>query len=236
MWFKQNDPKSPQQAEPAAPRPQAPPAVPPAAQSGSAAVASPPPAAAPPAPSLAISPQASRITAGLSLKGELSGSEELWVGGNVEGTLRFSGARVVVGASGTVHGEIEARDIVIEGRVDGNLRADERVAISRSGQIKGDASAPRVAIEEGAVFNGAVEVIREGEPRAAARSTASVAPSASSGRHVRTASFHAASAGAASGSAPAQSVGIAAGDSSGPPQASGAPRSVAVGPPTADSE
>jgi len=207
MWFKQNDPKSPQQAEPVPARPQPPP---PAVQT-SAPVAAPEPARvspAPPAPQ-PVSAQASCITPGLSLKGEISGSEELWIGGSVDGKLHFSGARITVGGSGTVRGEMDAREIVIEGRIEGNLRGAERVAISRSGQVKGDASAPRVAIEEGAVFNGSIHVLREGESRAASRS-AGAGHSASPPRPPRPASSPAASAAAASGGAASPSVGIAA--------------------------
>jgi cytoskeletal protein CcmA (bactofilin family) len=193
----------------------------------------------------AIAAQASRITPGLTVKGEISGSEELWVGGNVEGTLRFAGARIVVGGSGTVRGEMEAREIVIEGRLDGNLRAGERAAIARSGQVRGDAAAPRVAIEDGAVFNGAIEVTREGEPRVASRGTAGASHSGAAARHTRPAASHAASASAASGGVPAQPAGIAASspaqgsDHSGGESSSDtrvAPRSVAVSPGSTDSE
>jgi len=172
MWFKQTDPKSPQQPRtghdtPAQP---APPAVPPLAPSASApAPAEPARGSVAPAAAPAISPQGSRITPGISLKGEISGSEDLWLGGSIEGALRFNGARVTIGGTGSVRGEVEAREIVVEGRLDGNLRAVERVAVSRSGQVKGGASAPRVAVEDGAVFNGTIEVIREGEARAASR-------------------------------------------------------------------
>jgi cytoskeletal protein CcmA (bactofilin family) len=162
MWFKQTEPKSPEQPEVAAARPQPAPvpfAVP----------ASPPdtaPAAAHFAPAAPLSSSsASRITPGLSLKGEISGREDLWIGGSVDGSLRFDTARVVVGASGMAHGEIEAREIVIEGKVEGDLRATERLEISQTGKVHGDASAPRISMQEGAVFNGSMEVVRAGETR-----------------------------------------------------------------------
>src|SRR5208282_98719 len=162
MWFKQNEPKSPQQPEAAAVRPLPAPA-PPAAPAASAETA-PVTAHAVPA-AVASASTASRITPGLSLKGEISGKEDLWIGGSVDGTLRFDTARVVVGASGRVHGEIEAREIVIEGNVEGDLRATERLEIAQTGRVRGDASAPRLAMHEGAIFNGSVEVVRAGESR-----------------------------------------------------------------------
>lgn len=160
MWFKQNEQKSPQQPETPGPRPQPPVAQPPApAQLVEAAPVIPPPA--PSAPASAAS--ASCITPGLTLKGEISGREDMWIGGNVDGTLRLDSARVVVGASGKVHGEMDAREIVIEGKVEGNLRAAERLEIAATGAVRGDAAAPRVALHEGAVFNGSMEVVRAGE-------------------------------------------------------------------------
>jgi cytoskeletal protein CcmA (bactofilin family) len=199
MWFKQNDPKSPQEAEPVPARPQAQPAAPQPAPSASPA-APPMVAHAAPAPPVAapVSPQASRITPGLSLKGDISGTEELWIGGSIEGTLHFSGARVTVGNSGNVRGEIDAREIVIEGRVDGNLRAGDRLALIRSAQVKGDASAPRVAVEDGAVFNGSMHVIREGESRPASRGASTASHSPAPARPLRAGTSQAASAAAAS--------------------------------------
>ena len=161
MWFKQNEQKSPQQPETPAPRPQqaAVPVAPP--QPHEVPPAAPPVVAPAPAPVA----NASRITPGISLKGEISGREDLWIGGNVDGKLHFDSARVAVGASGKVHGEIEAREVVIEGKVDGNLRAAERLEITATGAVRGDATAPRVALQEGAVFNGAMEIVRAGESR-----------------------------------------------------------------------
>jgi cytoskeletal protein CcmA (bactofilin family) len=166
VWFKHQEPKSPA-AEPAAPRPQAP-NVAPASPTAPVPRETPPATQGPAVVTAPVAPaNASRITPGLVLKGEISGSEDLWVDGTVEGTLRFSGARVVLGPSGNVRGDVEAREVVIEGRLQGNLRAEERVEITRTGVVTGDAVARRIHVEEGAVFNGAIEVLRAGETRAA---------------------------------------------------------------------
>ena len=238
MWFKQTDPKSPQQAEPAEARPQAPPAAAPTVPASVPAAAAEPPRASAVSPAaLPISAQASRITPGIAVKGEISGSEELWIGGTVEGELRFAGARITVGNSGTVRGQLDAREIVLEGRVEGNLRATDRVAIAPTGQVRGDASAPRVAIDDGAVFNGSIQVIREGEARAASPSAPIAHSSRSSGRPAKAASSHTASAAAASAGPSAPPAGIAAGaaaDSSS--DTLSVPRSVLTGPPAADPE
>jgi len=167
MWFKQNEQqKSPQQPEAATPQP--PPApVAPTHTAPPAAPATPAPAAREPLAAPVPAPSGSRITPGLVVKGEISGREDLWIGGNVDGTVRFDSARIVVGGSGKFHGQMESREIVVEGNVDGDLLASERLEITSSGTARGDASAPRVSIQEGAIFNGSIEVVRAGESRAA---------------------------------------------------------------------
>ncbi len=194
MWFKQTEPKSLQQPEAPAVRPQ-PAAVPSAAP---AAPAEPAPAGVNVAPAAAAyTASASRITPGLSLKGEISGREDLWVGGSVEGSLRFDASRVVVGATGVVHGGIEAREIVIEGNVEGDLRAAERLEIAQTGSVRGEASAPRLSMHEGAVFNGSIEVVRAGESRSGPPGTSSSSRTLPAPRNPRFQSAQAAGAAAA---------------------------------------
>jgi len=198
MWFKQNEPKSPQQPETPAPRPQPPAAHPPApAQPLETAPAAPPVAATAPTPAAG----ASRITPGITLKGDISGREDLWIGGNVDGTLRLESSRVVVGASGKIHGEIEAREIVIEGKVEGDLRAAERLEISPTGTVRGDATAPRIAFHEGAVFNGSMEVTRAGESPAVPQRSGGASRASAGARGPRSQNAQAASAAATGGGA-----------------------------------
>lgn len=208
MWFKQNEQKSPQQPESPAPRPQqttvtpAPPVQP--AETVPAA-----PAVAVPSPSPAAN--ASRITPGITLKGEISGREDLWIGGNIDGKLHFDSARVAVGTSGIVHGEIEAREVLIEGKVEGNLRATERLEITASGNVHGDATAPRVALQEGAVFHGAMEIPRPGESRGIAQGASSASRTTAGSRGLRFQSAQAAGASASLGAtAPAATPASAA--------------------------
>ncbi|HMD31313.1 MAG TPA: polymer-forming cytoskeletal protein [Candidatus Acidoferrales bacterium] len=202
MWFKQNEQKSPQQPEAAVPQQQPAPPAPPVAPVAPTEASQPSARVAPPpAPAPAPASNASRITPGLSVKGEISGREDLWIGGHVDGTLRFDGARIVVGTSGRVHGQIEAREIVIEGTVDGDLRATERLEITRTGNARGDAGAPRIALEEGAIFNGTAEVVRAGESRGGSQQTgAAAARGAQAPRTARPQNTQAAGAAAAAGS------------------------------------
>jgi cytoskeletal protein CcmA (bactofilin family) len=99
----------------------------------------------------------------LVLKGEITGREDLAIDGEVEGTLHLAGARVTVGPAGRVRAYIFAREIVVQGKLSGDLRADERIEIGRSGSLEGSAAAKRIAVEEGATIAGLVEVLRPGE-------------------------------------------------------------------------
>lgn len=106
-----------------------------------------------------------RVAQGTKIGGEISGATELVIEGQVEGTLRID-ARVVVGSSGVVRGEIEARSVLVAGEVSGDVRGRERVEVGASGRLEGDISAPRVTIAEGAFFKGQVEMTGGGRKAA----------------------------------------------------------------------
>jgi cytoskeletal protein CcmA (bactofilin family) len=101
--------------------------------------------------------QATQVAAGSRIQGEISGSTELMIDGEVEGKLKI-GNNVVVGAKGVVKGEIEARTVRVGGKVVGNVKGQERVEILSSGNVEGDVAAPRVIIADGAFFKGNVEM------------------------------------------------------------------------------
>lgn len=98
------------------------------------------------------------LTRGICIKGELTGKADLIVDGDLQGSIRLSESRLTVGQSGSIHADIEAREIFVHGRVEGNLRGRERVVLANSCHVDGDLEAPRVAIEDGARFNGRVEM------------------------------------------------------------------------------
>lgn len=97
------------------------------------------------------------ISAGTRVTGEISGSTEVLIDGEVDGEVRVDHT-VVVGAEGRVRGEISARMVRVGGTVSGNLRGSERVEVLPTGSTEGDISAPRVVIAEGAFFKGTVEM------------------------------------------------------------------------------
>lgn len=170
-WFKQTEQKSP-----AAPQSQAP--APPASSAPTALVERQAAPVAPPAqPQVPLAEaagasSASRVSRGLVLRGEITGREDLAIDGEMEGTLRLEGARVTIGAAGRVRASVFAREIVIHGEVRGDLRAQERIEIGHTGSVQGTAAAKRIAIEDGAIFNGSIEVLRAGEALRGGESTA----------------------------------------------------------------
>ncbi|HTQ78623.1 MAG TPA: polymer-forming cytoskeletal protein [Thermoanaerobaculia bacterium] len=107
-----------------------------------------------------------QIAAGTKIKGEVTGSAELLIDGEVEGTVKVE-ATVVVGAGGVVRGPITAQVVKVAGKVTGNLRGGDRVEVGPEATLEGDISAPRVVIAEGAFFKGKVEM--QGEKSKAVR-------------------------------------------------------------------
>jgi cytoskeletal protein CcmA (bactofilin family) len=95
------------------------------------------------------------------IKGELSGSEDLYVDGNVEGTIELNNNSLIVGPNGIVKASVSAKGVVIQGKVDGTVKASERVELRKTAVMSGDVIAQRVAIEEGAFFHGKIDIQRE---------------------------------------------------------------------------
>jgi cytoskeletal protein CcmA (bactofilin family) len=95
------------------------------------------------------------------IKGELSGSEDLYVEGNVEGKIELRNHSLTVGPNGTVKADVSAKAVVIQGKLDGSVNASDRVELRKSAVVTGDLSTQRIAIEEGAFLKGKVDVQRE---------------------------------------------------------------------------
>ena len=123
--------------------------------------------AAEPAPRPVTTTTADQATIGKSLviKGEVTGSESLYIDGRVEGSINLSGNRVTVGRNGVVSANINARKIVVLGKVRGNLTASDRVDIRSDGSLTGDVIAARISIEDGAFFKGGIDIRKGGQPQ-----------------------------------------------------------------------
>jgi cytoskeletal protein CcmA (bactofilin family) len=98
----------------------------------------------------------------LVIKGEVTGSESLYIDGRVEGSINLSGNRVTIGRNGVVAANISAREIVVLGKVRGNLTASDRVDIRSDGSLTGDVVAARISIEDGAFFKGGIDIRKAG--------------------------------------------------------------------------
>src|SRR5712691_9662014 len=123
------------------------------------------PAAAAPRTAATTTTTADQATIGKSLviKGEVTGSESLYINSRVEGSINLSGNRVTVGRNGVVAANINAREIVVLGKVRGNLMASDRVDIRSDGSLTGDVVAARISIEDGAFFKGGIDIRKAGQ-------------------------------------------------------------------------
>ena len=108
--------------------------------------------------SAAVTGEQATIGKGLFIKGEINGSESLFIDGKVEGTVNLPGNRVTIGRNGQVAANITAREIVVLGKVRGNVSATDRVDIRAEGSLSGDVAAARISIEDGAFFKGGIDI------------------------------------------------------------------------------
>src|SRR5256885_12371733 len=118
-----------------------------------------------PAPRPNVGTTAEQATIGKSLviKGEVTGSESLYIDGRVEGSINLAGNRVTIGRNGVVAGNINPREIVVLGKVRGNLTATDRVDIRNDGSLNGDWVAARIRLEDGAFFKGGIDIRKAGQ-------------------------------------------------------------------------
>ncbi len=110
-------------------------------------------------------PPMEQATIGRSLviKGEISGTEPLYIDGRVEGSINFGDSRITIGRNGDVTANISAKEVVIMGSVKGNIQCTDRLDIRSEGSLIGDVVAERISVEDGAVLKGSVEVKMGGQ-------------------------------------------------------------------------
>jgi cytoskeletal protein CcmA (bactofilin family) len=162
MWKpNQTGPNSPATPEPARP-------TPPVSTPGSFEASRPAAASAP-----AGSGEQATIGKSLVVKGEVTGSESLYIDGKVEGAINLPGNRVTVGRNGQVAANITAREVVVLGKVRGNISASDRVDIRSEGSLTGDVAAARIAIEDGAYFKGGIDIRKPGDSKGGTTSSSS---------------------------------------------------------------
>lgn len=96
----------------------------------------------------------------VQIRGEVKGSEDLLVDGLVEGTITLNDSRLTIGANARVQANVSARDVVIQGTLNGNINATGRVEMRAGSNVTGDLRSSRLAIEENAIFTGKVDLIQ----------------------------------------------------------------------------
>lgn len=144
-----------------------------------------------PKPANEVRAEVAHIGKSVLVKGELSGSEDLYLDGEVEGSVELRGHNLTVGPHGRVRAHTRAKDVVVHGKVDGNINAD-RVELKKSAIHVGNIVTQRVIIEEGAFFKGSIDVQREQKPEpkpAVTVAAVSGSPAASASAPVRQASL-----------------------------------------------
>ena len=114
----------------------------------------------------------------ISIRGDLTGNEDMVIEGQVEGKVDLPNNQLTVGADGKLKAEIHAKSIVVVGRVDGDVFGLERVEIQATGRVEGDVTAPKLIVAEGAQLNGAIKMTGKGDRAGTAGSEAAAAPTA----------------------------------------------------------
>ena len=150
MW-KRDEAVRPSSGQPATPQPPVP---------------APAPAAAPRVEVRPTMETTVNIGKSVVIKGELTGSEDLTIEGQVEGTIQLRDHVLTIGGNGRIKAQVFAKQVIVLGEVTGNVTASEKVDIRDNGSVDGDIVSPRVAIAEGAHFRGSVDMQRKGAAQA----------------------------------------------------------------------
>lgn len=136
----------------------------------------PPPPPVTSAPSPVVTPPANKeraaLGASITVVGDLSGEEDLVILGRVEGRVDLAQNSVTIGRSGRVQADIFAKTVAVEGEVQGNVYAGESIVLRKSGSVHGNLVSPRVTLEDGCKFKGAIDM----DPQASERARAAVRP------------------------------------------------------------
>lgn len=117
----------------------------------------------------------SRLGPSLTIKGEISGNEDLVLEGTVEGLVELDEHKLTIGTTANLTADILAREVVVYGAINGNLRAKDRIEIKKDGSVNGDLTTARIRIEDGAYFKGSIEIDKSEETESGAGSFARIA-------------------------------------------------------------
>ncbi|MGH9533918.1 MAG: bactofilin family protein [Terriglobales bacterium] len=111
-----------------------------------------------PAPAPRAAERPTHLGKTVFVKGSITGGEDLYVDGRVEGTIDLAKNTVTIGLNGQVQADVTAREVVIQGKLSGNVTASDRVEIRAQGALTGDVTCARISIEDGAFFKGGIDI------------------------------------------------------------------------------
>jgi cytoskeletal protein CcmA (bactofilin family) len=128
-----------------------------------------------------IEPESSRggsATIGKAVKivGQIYSKEDLFVDGDLEGTVEALEHKLTIGPNGTVHASVRAREVVAQGSVQGNVEATDKIEIRKDAKLIGDIKTARIIIEDGAYFKGSIDIVKSEPAKAPARPQPAAAP------------------------------------------------------------
>lgn len=125
-------------------------------------------------------PEATRGSASIGkavkVNGQIYSKEDLYVDGDVEGTIELHDNKLTIGPNGKVHAAVKAREVVVLGTIQGNVEASDRLEIRKDGRLVGDIRTARIIIEDGAYFKGSIDIVKPEPVKAAASAPAAAAP------------------------------------------------------------
>ena len=121
---------------------------------------------------------AATIGKAVKIVGQIYSKEDLFVDGDLEGTVEALEHKLTIGPNGTVHAGVKAREVVVLGSIQGNVEATDKIEIRKDAKLVGDIRTARIIIEDGAYFKGSIDIVKPEPVKAAAKAiaSASVAP------------------------------------------------------------
>jgi cytoskeletal protein CcmA (bactofilin family) len=96
----------------------------------------------------------------VKIVGQIHSKEDLYVDGDVEGTVEAPDHKLTIGPNGTVHATVKAREVVVLGSIQGNVESAERIEIRKEAKLIGDIRTARIVIEDGAFFKGSIDIVK----------------------------------------------------------------------------
>ena len=102
--------------------------------------------------------QPAYIGKSISIEGTITGSDDLVIEGRVKGSIKLSDNRLTIGSNGVVEADVEAKEIRVQGKLNGATKARDRIEIGKTGSVEGEVTTSRIAVEDGAVFRGSVNI------------------------------------------------------------------------------